>query len=269
MKLNVITGLPRSGSTLLCNIINQNDRFWATSTSNLPQMINAITHTWSDSVEVKNLLEKHKEETEKKMYDSVVAFIEKWHGIEGKEIIFDKSRGWSSNNLMLKYLYPDAKIIVLVRDLRNVFSSIEKQHQKNPLLDEAQTPIAKTLYDRADKMFGPEGIIGSCIVGVEDLIRREPEGVVFVKYETLSSDPSKVMKKLYEDMGEEFFGHDFRNVKNTAIDCDGHYLHKYPHKGEGEIKPGDPDEWKKYVSDDIGEIIMERFPDYNKFFGYR
>ena len=114
MKLNVITGLPRSGSTLLCNIINQNDKFWATSTSNLPQMINAVTHTWTGSVEVKNLLEKYKEETEKKMYDSIVAFIEKWHEIEGKEVIFDKSRGWSSNNLMLKYLYPDAKIIVLM-----------------------------------------------------------------------------------------------------------------------------------------------------------
>ena len=123
MKLNVICGLPRSGSTLFCNLLNQNNKFWATSTSNLPQMLNAISHTWN-SVEVKNLLEKQKEETEERMWCSMRSFIEGWHNREGKEVIFDKSRGWSSNNLMLKHLYPNSKIIVFVRDLRNIFSSI-------------------------------------------------------------------------------------------------------------------------------------------------
>ena len=269
MKLNVITGLPRSGSTLLCNIINQNDRFWATSTSNLPQMVNALTHSWSNSIEVRNLLEKEKEETEKRMYSSISAFVENWHNREGKEVIFDKSRGWSANNLLLRHIYPDAKMIVLVRDLRNVFSSVEKQHQKNPLLDEAQNLQEKTLYNRADSMFSPDGLIGSCILGIEDLIRRKSDNVIFVKYETLSSEPQKVMDKIYESIKEESFEHDFKDVKNTAIDCDGHYLHKYPHKGEGEIKPGNPNEWEKYVSEDIASMIMEKFSYYNNFFNYK
>lgn len=269
MKLHVITGLPRAGSTLFCNILNQNEKFWATSTSPMPRLLNSITKNWSDSVEIKNLLEKQKELTENKMKESLKSFIETWYKYENKEIVFDKSRGWSGNNLMLKHLYPDSKIIVLIRDLRNVFASIEKQHRKNPLLDEANNIQEKTVYTRADNMFSPNGLIGSCLVGIEDLIRRDPDGLIFVQYETLTQNPKLVMERIYTELEEEYFNHDFDNIKNTAIDCDGHYLHKYPHKGEGKIEVNDVEEWKKYISIDLANTIMNRFKDYNKFFGYK
>jgi len=268
LKIHTVTGLPRAGSTLLCNIFNQNPKFWASSTSVLPRLCSQIVQTFSTSIEIKNLLEKEKEETEFRMMKAMRGFITAWHLKKGKEVVFDKSRGWSYNSLLLNKLFPEAKQIVLVRDLRNVFASIEKQHRKNALLDDASNVIEKTVFDRANRMFSPKGIIGNSIIGIEDLIRRNPKGVIFVQYETLVAEPEKTLKAIYEQLKEEHFEHDFKNIENTSIDPDGHYLHKYPHDGKGEVKSTDIFEWKKYISEDIANLIFNKFKLYNDFFEY-
>jgi len=268
MKLNVITGLPRAGSTLLCNILNQNPKFWATSTSPLAGIINGMVHNISNAVEIKSLLNTKKVETEQRIKNSILAFVESWHEQKSREVIFDKSRAWSLNSLAFKKLYPDSKIIVMVRDLRNVFASIEKQHQKNPLLDDAQNAIQKTVFDRANRMFGDQGLIGGPILGIEDLIRRKPPGVIYVQYESMAANPSEVFEKIYTELNETLFEHNFENIENTAEDPDGFYLNKYPHIGAGKVEASDPNEWRQYFSPDLANTIMNRFQNYNRFFGY-
>lgn len=269
MRFHTIAGLPRAGSTLLCNVLNQNPLFWATSTSALTGMLSTLSGFWSNSIEIKNLLEKEKNRTEKRMSDSMKAFIEAWHRRDdSREVIFDKSRGWAHHSLILNKLYPSSKMIIVVRDLRNVFASIEKQHRKNPLIDFAGDGAEKGIFQRADAMFSPQGMIGHCIEGILDVIRRNPKGIVYVTYETLSKNPEAIMGRIYGEINEDIFKHDFDDVKNTAIDCDGHYLNKYPHKGEGKISPCNPDEWKEFLSPDLAQTIMGRFSTFNQFFGY-
>ncbi len=264
--MHVITGLPRSGSTLLCNILNQNPGFLATSTSELPMFLSQITHSWTGSIDVKNELNRDREATEQKMLRTMRAYVEAWH--KSDKLVFDKSRGWSNNVLMLHKLFPEAKALVMVRDLRNVFASIEKQHRKFPLLDDAQDLKSKTLYTRADLMFGPEGVVGGPIIGIEDIIRRKHKNVLFIRFEDFAKNPSNYMTGIYKFLGEDLFEHDFDNVKNTATDPDGFYLHKYPHQGSGKVEQSDPEEWKNFVSDDLAKTIMERFADFNRHFEY-
>lgn len=267
-SFHVISGLPRSGSTLLCNILNQNAQFKASTTSIIPQLLNGTIHIWSNSLEMKGLLNRERDKTEERMHNALKSFVEEWYSVEKKDVIFDKSRGWALNSLMLHKLYPDAKLIVMVRDLRNVFASIEKQHQKNPLFDETTDPAQKTIYHKADTMLSKEGVIGSPIIGIEDLIRRKTKNTLFIKYEDLASDPEKKMKELYSFINIPYFDHQFNNVINTAIDPDAFYLNKYPHKGEGKVVPCDPNEWKAYFSSDLAQTIINRFADYNKYFKY-
>jgi len=146
---------------------------------------------------------------------------------------------------------------------------LKKQHQKFPLLDEAQDMEGKTLFTRADQMLGPNGIIGAPIVGIEDIIRRKHKNVLFLKCEELADDPKQVMENLYKFLELKNYKHNFDNVKNTATDPDGFYLWKYPHEGDGKVKPLNKDEWKKYISDDLAETIMDRFQFYNKVFKYK
>ena len=267
--MNIITGLPRSGSTLLCNILNQNPKIWAGSTSILPQLCSNLINTWSNAPEIKGDLDRAKEETENKLCRSLKAFCEAWHKREdGREVIFDKSRGWAHHILALLKIFPESKIIVTVRDLREVFASVEKQHRKNGTLDEANNPSAKTLYGRADNMFSKDGIIGGPIEGIEDIIRRKFK-VYWVKYDFLVERPKSTMKEIYEFIEQDEFEHDFENVESTATDHDGLYLHKYPHKGEGKVEPGKLNDWKEYVPQDIADLTMDRFKFFNNFFGYR
>lgn len=261
--MHALTGLPRSGTTLVCNILNQNNRFNATTTSILPSMLGSMSHLWSTTPEFKQMLSLHKEEMEERAVETLRAIAKTWHNSD--KIVFDKSRAWSGMSLEFNQIFTDGKIICLVRDLRNVFASVEKQHRKNPILNQE----GKTIYERADTMFGPTGLIGGPITGVEDLLRRDPKNVIFIKYEDLVSEPLKIMTSLYKYLGYDYFEHNFENVKNTAEDPDFMYLNKYPHKGEGKVTPCDLNEWKKYVSDDLAETIMGRFTNYNKNFGYK
>lgn len=264
MKLHTITGLPRSGSTLLQNILNQNPRFHATSTSPLSYMVSSIVNTASNAIEFKAMLQDNRQTAEDKLANSIRAFIESWHS--GKEVIFDKSRTWASNALMLSQLYPNTKLIVMVRDLRAVFASIEKQHRKSPILDDTPTIQGKAIYDRADKLFGPEGVIGMPIIGVEDLVRRNLKNVIWVQYEAFIQNPKITINRIYSETGEDAFEHDFENIINTAQDPDGHYLYKFPHEGSGKVQA--QEDWRQYLSEDLATIIMQRFAYYNQVFGY-
>ena len=231
-------------------------------------MLNNLVHTWSTSTEIKSMLEKQKEETELRMEVSARALMDEWYSHKNVELVFDKSRAWSASSLLLNKVYPDCKMIVCVRNLLNVFASIEKQHRKNPLLDEAPGLNEKTVYNRADMMFGPEGLVGQPIVGIEDILRRGPNNVIFVHYETFTQDPAMAMQRIYTELGEPLYNHDFNNVENTSEDADGFYLHKYPHQGCGKVAPTDTEEWKDYLSPDLAQTIKGRFEDYCQYFGY-
>lgn len=268
--MNVITGLPRSGSTLFCNILNQNPRFYAGSTSILPQILGGIIKIWSDSPETRGALARDQQATRDRLRRSLRGFCDSWHQdkLDEDKVVFDKSRGWANHIMALRSIYPKSKAIILVRDLRDVFSSVEKQHQKEPLLDQGESGIDKTIWRRADTMFAPEGMIGGPVEGVLDVIRRKLDTLT-VKYERLVERPKAVMVEVYEHLEEEPFDHDFDKIENQAEDLDALYLNKYPHDGSGKMEPQKPDGWKDVYTQDLAATIMKRFPTYNMAFDYK
>jgi hypothetical protein len=165
-------------------------------------------------------------------------------------------------------------LFVCVRDLRSIFASVEKQHAKNPIIDEANNPAELTAYNRADRMFSPNGMLGQQIMGIEDLIRRNlrnQDGKPFVypvQYETFAQSPQLVLDRIYSVTEEEPFEHDFENVENVATDVDGLYGNKFPHIGAGKVEPS-TDDWKEHVPGDIAQLVMSKFQGYNRAFGYQ
>lgn len=270
MKFHVIAGLPRAGSTLLCNVLNQNPKFFASSTSILPVIVGNISNLLSNSPEYKSELHGRRKETEEKTVRAMKVFFEEWYKDRKKQIIFDKSRAWGHHALAFKQIFPDGKIIVCVRDLRNIYASVEKRHRDNPLLDYASNPDEKTLYQRASSMFSPQGLIGQPVQGIEDMLHRKMQNdIVVIQYEQFVENPKIVIERLYDSIGEKAYKHDFENIKSTAEDLDVLYNNKFPHEGFGNIKPTDNEEWKKYISSDIANLIMNKFRYYNTVFGYK
>jgi hypothetical protein len=228
-------------------------------------MILNLTRGWSDSPEIKSDLINDKEETEARLYRTTYAAIQAWYAEEAGEdkVIFDKGRGWNHLSATRKFISPTGLTVVCVRNLADVFASLEKQAGKFPLL--SNQPLSKQ-YNRADAAFSPEGMIGHCVSGVEDMLR-VGAGVFFVPYETFVSEPDLLLDRLYKELGLQRFPHDVHNVENTANDVDGLYLNKYPHEGAGKIepRPSYTDEW---VGKDIQQLIADKFDLYNRAFGY-
>ena len=95
-QIHFISGLPRSGSTLLCNILNQNPEFHATSTSGILDIVLAIRNQWEN-------LPVFKASPNKAGKAAVVnSILHNYVSIVDRPVYFDKSRGWIATWRWLK-----------------------------------------------------------------------------------------------------------------------------------------------------------------------
>jgi sulfotransferase len=273
MKLHVVGGIPRTGSTLFCNILNQNPKFFASDTSNIPRTLGAISVTWSQSSELMSDLINDRTATETQMGDSLRGFVEGWYKRHGDKTVFDKGRFWNHHSLMLRRFFPESHMFLCVRDLRQVIASTEKEHRKNPMLNMTQGGSAPfTAVDRINHVIEP---IEHDIVGIEDALRQrklneiagEKPRIHVVQYESFISDPKKTIDMVYSVTGERPYAHDFDEVVNVAKDVDALYGYKYPHSGSGKIEPCEYD-WREYLPQDIADSLMSKFSVYNEALGY-
>lgn len=258
---HVICGLPRSGSTLLCNILAQNPAFSVLHTSPLPSLLDHFAQGVSNTPEVKGMLQHDEASTDESVYEMARGMIQALHAKEA--VCFDKSRIWNVHQFTLARLFPEAKIICCVRDLRAVFGSFEKHWRRNTLM---QVPFGYTIRARMQNQFSPEGLIGAALTGVDDLVLFNSPAVLFVHYEALVQHPKQILDRLYQHINEAAFEHDFDNVKNTSIDPDCLYLNKFPHKGDGKVQ--DETDWQQFVPQQIAGEIMQTYNAYNQVFSY-
>jgi len=261
VNFNVITGLPRSGSTLLCNLLNQRPDTYASSTSALPQVANGIATVLTNSPEETSRLE-NIPGTDDHHVRIVRNLIEGWHDTD-KPVVFDKSRGWARNALLLHSAIPDAGIIVTVRDPREVLASIERRNRETGVYEPGGD-----LFARCNTQVAENGLVGGPIGGVEDLIRRKLPNVEFVTYDQFVAAPARTMATIEKVCGLEPHEYDFDNVESTATDADVVYRNKFPHKGSGPVKPVESG-WSDVIPDDIAKGTLARWPLFCSTFGYR
>jgi len=266
--IHCITGVPRSGSTLLCNVLNQNPAFHASDTSPIPELLGTLTQRVSGSDEIRGLLNVDSEAAQERVRSMFRSMVKAWYS-DTDQVVFDKARGWAFFGLLMADLFPEARFIVTARDLRDVFASVEKQHQKTPFFDLATTPVEKTIFARADLMMSPEGLIGSAATGLVDLMARIPERVFPLSFEALTRDPKTKIAELYDFLELEPFEHQFEDVKNVSREPDHIHLEKFPHVGAGKVTPTKRGAWRDYINPELGDLIFGRYPQYNQAFGYQ
>ena len=273
MDLGVVCGLPRSGSTLLCNLLNQHPQIYASSTSHLAAAMVGLTATHSSSHEVKGELIMDEWATHDRLRRAIRGYIRGWYHAVETPILIDKSRAWNTQVDFLRWVYPGAKVVVCVRDLRSIVASCERRNSETAVFNLADGLLQRGLFERTDAMLAPDGMVGVALRGVQDIIRRygddaDSGSIMFVKYENFARNPRATMTEILAYLGAEPFQHDFENVKSVARDVDGLYLGKYPHTGSGLVTPREPGR-RRWLSPDVEKLIVETFTLYNGYFGYR
>jgi len=219
--IHFIAGLPRSGSTLLCNILNQNPKFHATSTSGILDIILAIRNQWEN-------VNEFQASPNKKGKDAVVTkILSNYYSTVERPIIFDKSRGWCGHIELAEHILKSKiKILIPVRNITDILSSFEKLWRNQA--HEWQFPQEKTNYfewqtveGRADIWMKNDQPVGVAYNKIRDAINRGfADRMLFVEFEDLTNNPTRTMDEIYNFLDEDAFIHDFDNVKQTTSEND-------------------------------------------------
>lgn len=218
-KYHVISGLPRSGSTLLANILNQNPKFHASGTSSLPKLLVDIRNAWESYPENRANQDWVKKENVLK------GVVESFYQNVDKDIIFDKSRVWSIESELAKFALGDnMKFIITVRDLPNMLASFENLYRKNAhiytTIDKKNSNLANTVSGRCDLLVSNAGPIGSSVISLKELLLKGGDNILIIDYDDLVRKPALIIDDLYEFIGEDKFKHDFNNVEQTIFEKD-------------------------------------------------
>lgn len=211
-KYHFISGLPRSGSTLLTTILNQNPKFNASISSPLARFVRAVI-TESHAGPGYQL-----QCDENKRIKLIQGLVENYYFDTDAEVCFNTNRGWTALTDMLSITHPNSKIICCVRDFVEILDSFENLFRKNPFniskmysSDEAQTVFTRT--DALMESGHTVRFAADCLY--EALTGHNANKLFLVEYKQLASNPTQVMQALYNFIQEPYFEHDFNNVAAT------------------------------------------------------
>ncbi|CAN5643103.1 hypothetical protein BH10PSE5_BH10PSE5_19520 [soil metagenome] len=203
MTLHFLSGLPRSGSTLLAAILNQNPLIKATSTSGLTDMMGAAVAQWEGNP---TLAAQGRDEADlmkvlRGMVDGAVSAA-------GRPVLLDKSRTWADPGIittMERVLAGPVKIVATVRNVEDCvasFARIAKPDHLGAFLQ--SSPLIAHLRSS----------YGILAAGYQAF----PDRFLFVEYEDLLADPHAQLERVYGFLGiSGRVIHDLENIDGSAV----------------------------------------------------
>ena len=253
-KLHFISGLPRSGSTLLSAILKQNPRFHAGMTGPLGDMIGAMVAEMSGKNDFSVVIS---DEQRAAILRGV--FQNFYGGFRGIDVVFDTGRVWCSKLPLLAALFPNAKVIACVREMPWVLDSVERLVRKQPLTTSKMFHYNPngTVYSRTEALIDVNGMVGFSFQATKDAFygHHAPGRLLLLTYETLTSNPKAAMQAVYKFTGEPWFEHDFEHIEYNADEFDARLGIKGLHTVKSKVSAPKresvlpPDLFKRFVGD--------------------
>jgi sulfotransferase len=248
-----INGMPRSGSTLLCNILAQNPDFHTTPTSGLSDIVSNIHMMWQQNPSIKA------SETSGKQLTIIKDLFQSYHSDTDRPIVFNKSRGWAPLiELVELALEKPIKILTTIRELPCILASFEKLYRKelkninSPMLSAPEMSILSSRLDAWSS-----GVVGSTFNTIQDACMRGHRSKFhFINYNTLTTSPENTLRDVYKFLEKPYFSHNFNQVDQYTTEKDNEHGFSDLHTIRPTIKP---------QIDDSREILG---PLYDQFAGF-
>ena len=205
-----IAGLPRSGTTLLSTILNQNPNFNASISGPLARFVRSII---AESSAQGGYGTECPPELRKKIIHGI---FENYYADKSANVCFNTNRGWGLLFNTIKDLYPYTKIILCVRDIVWILDSFEKLYRNQPYnfskLYNADEAI--NVYTRCQTLLRPDKTLGFAYNAVKQTITSEfKDDVMLIDYNELVINPKYIVGQLYDFLSLTRFEHDFNNVE--------------------------------------------------------
>ena len=218
-NFHFISGLPRSGSTLLSAILLQNPRFHAGMTSPVGALFSGILEQCSAGSEFGAVIDIDlRRRLLRGVFDSFYA------DKADKPVIFDTNRLWASRLPAVRDLFPQAKVIACVRNVAWVMDSIERLYRANPFENTKLFGDAverNTVYSRCETLAQRNRLVGFAWAALKEAYYGEQaDSLLIVDYDLLTQAPERVMRLVYDFIDEPWFEHDFNNLAYDAPEFD-------------------------------------------------
>jgi sulfotransferase len=216
-NLFFLSGLPRSGSTLLGSILNQNPDIYCTPTSPLSDLLVMIDQSF-DQLDFQYTYEK--EEITKNTYKALLA---NFYDHVDKPYIFDKHRAWPRNlGAVERFTTTVPKVIATTRRISEILASyislIEKNNNSDNFVDNHLRSIGKeiTLDNRVEILW--KNYVSDPYSGLVYGLNHHHNNIHLIDYNDLTDNPEEELFKIYQFLEIPSYEHRFSHIKNTCAE---------------------------------------------------
>lgn len=266
-QLQFVSGLPRTGSTLMMNLLGQNPNHFVTPTSGLIHLMRAVMTTWTDCQEFNSQgLKKARPAVLSAARGLLYGFFQE--PLEKEKICFDKSRGWIRHiDTLEEILGRQVLIVTMVRDVRGILASFEKMFRTGrssagAAAHPSSDSCTDTVSDRLHGALDAEHVVGRSIGRLRWAMEHFPDRLLIVPYDAFTRDPAATMTTLHQQLRLPAYEYQTDKVRQITHEADTYYgveLHQIAEK----IEPPQESDWEKILPDSIAKKIREEYQDIN------
>lgn len=217
-----MAGLPRSGSTLLKSILEQNPNIHASPVSPVMELM-----YWNEDYFKRS--EQYLAYPKPQIaYNIISGMMDQFYADVNKPIIIDHCRAWPNNIQRIKtYLTENPKIICPVRDVLDILTSfitlIHRNSDQVSFIDQHLIDNGIPVNDdtRCEHLMSDVGIVEQSLwAQYQAFVKKDTKHLLFVEYEDLINNKEETMRKIYDFIEVDYYQHDFNNVSNNHREND-------------------------------------------------
>lgn len=262
--------LPRCGSELLQQILHQNPDIYASRTDGVLELLYAARKNFSE-------LPEFRAQDQPLMERAFSAFcasgLTSWATAlsGGRRHVCLKSRGITHwYEWFVEFTRSKPKVIVMVRDLRSILSSMEKQYRKHrslhPDVDRPAVMQGITVDARVGEWMGsqPVGLALQRLLGVFE--RKLEKNFLFIRFEDLVADPAGTMSEVYTYLELPEYEHNFSKLPELDFEQENAYGPFGAHSLRGAVEPMKPDYNEILGRELSSQIVANNRWFYSEFF---
>ena len=243
----IVAGLPRSGSTLLCNILAQNQDFYVTPTSGIIDVLNYVRTSWQENLPFKAMETSQREAMQRAVMRGA---LEGYFSHAPQTICFDKSRYWPELLEMLAEILggrQHVRVLMPMRDMRDVLASFELRWRETNTLSQVRFEMSDPLHfqtalQRMTYLLENGQPVGRAYNAICDAMTRGwAANCHFFEYDDLTARPEQTMRRIYAFLGQPYFPHQFEAVEQLHDEDDlAAYGFKGLHSIRRQVRPQPP-----------------------------
>ena len=200
-----LSGLPRTGSTLLTAILAQNPNIYTDGSSPVARLLFGMWRTCLGIASESLVRVNRTDFTDEILYEIPKLYYRN----VTQSIIVDKDRAWGKDDLgLIKYCADEPRILIMLRPITEITKSFVY----------FKTKIKDLLPAR--RLLSPDDPYIASVQNTAHALQNVSEKYLFGTYDQLVDDPDEFLRQVYEFWGIEPFQHHYETIENPRPEND-------------------------------------------------